>query len=59
MVENGDMDLLGKKERAKRMRELANLGRNLNGIRDMEDVPDMVFMVDPSKEQLQLMNVTS
>tara|TARA_Y100000589_G_scaffold11077_1_gene9194 strand:- start:3073 stop:3798 length:726 start_codon:yes stop_codon:yes gene_type:complete len=52
MVENGDMDLLGKKERAKRLRELANLGRNLNGIRDMEDVPDMVFMVDPSKERI-------
>jgi small subunit ribosomal protein S2 len=52
MVENGDMDLLGKKERARRMRELRNLGRNLNGIRDMEGQPDVVFLVDPVKERI-------
>lgn len=52
MLEVGDMDLLGKKERAKRMRELRNLERNLNGIRDMDKVPDLVFIIDPSREHL-------
>ena len=52
MVESGDMDLLGKKERARRMRELRNLGHNLNGIRDMDGQPDIVFLVDPGKERI-------
>lgn len=52
MVEVGDMELLGKKERAKRMRELRNLARNLDGIRDMDKVPDIVFIIDPSREHL-------
>jgi len=52
MVENGDMELLGKKERAKRMRELQTLNRNLNGLRDLEGTPDVVFIVDPSKEKI-------
>jgi small subunit ribosomal protein S2 len=52
MIEVGDMELLGKKERARRMRELKNLSRNLNGIREMDGTPDIVFLVDPSREHL-------
>ncbi|MCO4782397.1 MAG: 30S ribosomal protein S2 [Candidatus Cloacimonetes bacterium] len=52
MVENGDMDLLGKKERSKRMKELDKLTRNLNGIRDMEKLPEIVFIVDPNREHI-------
>jgi small subunit ribosomal protein S2 len=52
MVENGDMELLGKKERARRMRELANLTRFLKGIKEMESLPNVVFLVDPNKEKI-------
>lgn len=54
MVESGEMDLLGKKEKARKMRELANLTRFLKGIKEMEDLPDVVVMVDPSKEKIAL-----
>src|SRR5690606_36163861 len=52
MVETGEMDKLGKKERAKRMRELNNLSRDLQGIREMNELPDLVFIIDPRKEKI-------
>lgn len=52
MVETGEMDKLGKKERAKRMRELNNLSRDLQGIREMNELPDLVFIIDPGKEKI-------
>lgn len=54
IVENGDIDKLGKKEKARRLRELQNLSRDLKGIREMNDLPQMVFVVDPGKEKIAI-----
>ena len=34
--------------------ELEKLQKNLNGIRDMKDIPDMIFVVDPRKEHIAI-----
>lgn len=39
-----------KKERIKLQREKQKLEKNLKGIKDMEDYPDALFVVDPEKE---------
>lgn len=54
IVENGDIDKLGKKEKARRLRELQNLSRDLKGIREMNDLPQIVFVVDPGKEKIAI-----
>lgn len=42
--------LLIKKERLRLERERMKLDRNLSGIRDLEQLPDALFVVDPKKE---------
>ncbi len=39
-----------KKERIKLQREKVKLEKNLKGIKDMEELPDALFVVDPEKE---------
>ena len=51
MKDNGDFELLTKKERAKMDKEVAKLERNLGGIKSMRKLPGAIFMVDPSSEQ--------
>jgi len=43
---------LTKKERLRLERERLKMTRNLQGIRDMEQLPDAVFVVDPKKESI-------
>ncbi len=51
MQEDGTFDLLPKKEVAKRLKEIADLEKNLGGIKDMQGLPSAVFIVDPRKER--------
>ncbi|MGN0072975.1 MAG: 30S ribosomal protein S2 [Coriobacteriales bacterium] len=51
MVENGVMATLPKKEQAGLKKELAKLQAALGGIRDMQDLPAAVFVVDTKHEE--------
>ena len=52
MEENGEFDLLPKKEVAKLKEEMAKLQTNLNGIRNMTKLPGLMFVVDPHNEDI-------
>ena len=49
---NGEFDLLPKKEVAKLKEEMGKLQTNLNGIRDMNKLPGVMFIVDPHNEEI-------
>ena len=51
MSEDGTFDLLPKKEVAALQKEMADLERNLGGIKDMKGLPAAIFVVDPKKEK--------
>ena len=51
MAEDGTFDVLPKKEVIEIKKEWAKLEKNLGGIKDMKDIPDMIFIVDPRKER--------
>lgn len=50
MSEDGTFDSLTKKEVAARQKEMADLQKNLGGIKDMKGLPAAIFIVDPKKE---------
>ena len=50
MQEDGTFDMLPKKEVAALQKEMANLERNLGGIKTMDKLPSAIFIVDPRKE---------
>jgi small subunit ribosomal protein S2 len=52
MKEDGRFELLTKKERLEKDRELEGLMKNLGGIRDMKRLPDMLFIIDVRKEEI-------
>lgn len=52
MEEDGTFDLLPKKEVLQYNKEMDKLEKNLGGIKEMEDLPDVLFVVDPSNEQI-------
>ncbi len=43
---------LTKKERVREERQRESMERDLGGIRDMDSIPDAMFIVDPHKEQI-------
>jgi small subunit ribosomal protein S2 len=49
---NDESGSLTKKERLRLERERERLTKNLEGIRDMEELPDALFVVDPKKEYI-------
>ena len=51
----GDFDRLPKKEVAKLSDELKRLERFLGGIKDMHRLPDAIFIVDPKKERIAVL----
>lgn len=51
MQEDGTFDLLPKKEVAALMKEIADLEKNLGGIKTMEQLPSAIFIVDTRKEK--------
>lgn len=52
MKENGFYDKLSKKEVAQLERERKKLDKNLRGIRDMERLPDAIFIIDSERESI-------
>jgi small subunit ribosomal protein S2 len=52
MNEDGSMGNLPKKEQLKLNGELQKLQKNLNGIRDMDGVPAVVFVIDTKREEI-------
>lgn len=51
MEEDGTFALLPKKEVIKLRHEMEKLEKNLGGIKNMQRVPDVLFVVDPRKEK--------
>jgi small subunit ribosomal protein S2 len=52
MTEDGRMEQLSKKERARLDRELKHLHQNLEGIENMAQLPDTMFVVDSNAEEI-------
>ena len=52
MEEDGRMEAMPKKEAIRLRRELGHLRENLKGIKDLPGLPDAVFVIDSSKEQI-------
>ena len=52
MSEDGTFDVLPKKEVAVLTKQREKLERFLGGIEDMPRIPDVMFIVDPHKEQI-------
>ena len=52
MSEDGTFDVLPKKEVIAIKKEWEKLEKNLGGIKDMDRVPDIIFIVDPKKERI-------
>jgi small subunit ribosomal protein S2 len=55
METSGEMDDMPKKEATRIRHRLTKLRRNLEGLRDMEKLPAGVFIIDPRKENIALM----
>ena len=52
MQEDGTFDVLPKKEVIELKKELEKLQKNLNGIKEMKELPSAIFIVDPKKERI-------
>ncbi|MCX7012768.1 MAG: 30S ribosomal protein S2 [Candidatus Sumerlaeota bacterium] len=52
MEQDGTMELYSKKERAQLLRERLSLERNLKGVKTMAELPSAIFIVDPHKESI-------
>ena len=55
MQEDGTFDVLPKKEVILLKKEMEKLERNLGGIKDMEQLPGVIFLVDPKKERIAIL----
>ena len=55
MQADGSMDLRTKKEAAKLEKERAGLERVLSGIKNMPGLPDAVFLIDPKRERIAVL----
>ena len=55
MQEDGTFDVLPKKEVIILKKELEKLQANLGGIKEMEEIPGVLFIVDPKKEYNAIM----
>jgi ribosomal protein S2, bacterial type len=52
MTEDGRMEQLSKKERARLDREMKQLFQNLEGIENMTQLPDAMFVIDSNAEEI-------
>ncbi len=52
MEQNGTFDVLPKKEVVLLRKEMNKLNQNLGGIKEMTEIPDVIFLVDPKKEHI-------
>ena len=55
MQEDGTFDVLPKKEVILLKKEMEKLERNLGGIKEMEQLPGVIFLVDPKKERIAVL----
>ncbi len=55
MAQDGTFDVLPKKEVIQLKKETDKLERNLGGIRDMDELPGAMFVVDPKKERIAIL----
>lgn len=55
MQEDGTFDVLPKKEVILLKKEMEKLERNLGGIKEMEELPGVIFLVDPKKERIAIL----
>jgi small subunit ribosomal protein S2 len=51
IVEGPDLDTYSKKEGARMKRELGKIKRNLEGIRNMDELPGAIVIIDPKREK--------
>lgn len=54
MKEDGRWDLLTKKEQSKLEKVYRKLSKNLGGVRDMEELPGVLFVIDSAKEEIAI-----
>ena len=54
MEEDGSLSVLPKKEVATIRAEREKLAKYLNGIKDMDGMPQLIFVVDPKKEKIAI-----
>ena len=55
MAEDGTFDVLPKEEVILLKKEMEKLERNLGGIKDMDKLPGVIFLVDPKKERIAVL----
>ena len=55
MQEDGTFEILPKKEVILLKKEMEKLERNLGGIKNMEEIPGVIFLVDPKKEHIAVL----
>ncbi len=55
MEVTGEIDAMSKKEATRVRHRLVKLRRNLEGLRDMDRLPSGIFIIDPRKEHIALM----
>ncbi len=55
MQEDGTFDVLPKKEVILLKKEMEKLEKNLGGIKEMEEMPGVMFVVDPKKERIAVL----
>ncbi len=55
MQEDGTFDVLPKKEVILLKKEMEKLEKNLGGIKDMKKMPGVMFVVDPKKERIAIL----
>ena len=55
MQEDGTFEVLPKKEVILLKKEMEKLERNLGGIKNMEEIPGVIFLVDPKKERIAVL----
>ncbi len=54
MKEDGTMNLLPKREAASLEKERVKLDKNLSGIKEMKNLPGVLFVIDPKKERIAI-----
>ena len=55
MEQDGTFDVLPKKEVILLKKEMEKLERNLGGIKEMEEIPGVIFLIDPKKERIAIL----
>ena len=55
MESSGDIEAMPKKEATRVRHQLTKLRRNLEGLRDMQGLPSAVFIIDPRKENIAML----